>query len=152
SRLPLMRPSSLPQFMTLLHKKDADAQAAFCSYHADYITRIEETVTCLRCVVRELREARDIAEETKQSTINSMRQAEYENTYVCPPCATDERKLRTRRATCAHTMLTSSELDKETAGAFIRAELGVRTVQKMPASSGGDVSAVNGREPVRVAH
>ncbi|KAG8725772.1 hypothetical protein FRC10_007893, partial [Ceratobasidium sp. 414] len=65
---------------TLHHKKDADTQAAFHLYPANYIAHIEETVTHLRCVIRELQDsfhkASDITEETKQSTINSMRWAE----------------------------------------------------------------------------
>ncbi|KAG9126795.1 hypothetical protein FRC07_001927 [Ceratobasidium sp. 392] len=87
------------QLATLRRKKNADAQAAFRSRRANYIANLEETdpsdsspVTRLEYVVRELqdscREARDIAEETKQenvelrSTINSMRQAERERERV----------------------------------------------------------------------
>lgn len=80
------------QLATLRRKKNADAQAAFRSRRANYIANLEETVTRLEFVVRELqdncREARDLAEETKQenmelrATINSMRQAERERERV----------------------------------------------------------------------
>ncbi|KAJ1311466.1 hypothetical protein OPQ81_009955 [Rhizoctonia solani] len=80
------------ELATLRRKKNADAQAAFRSRRANYIANLEETVTRLEFVVRQLqnncREARDMAEETKQenvelrATINSMRQAERERERV----------------------------------------------------------------------
>ncbi|QRV76535.1 hypothetical protein RhiJN_19393 [Ceratobasidium sp. AG-Ba] len=80
------------QLAALRRKKNADAQAAFRSRRANYIANLEETVTRLEYVVRQLqdscREARDVAEETKQenlelrATINSMRQAERERERV----------------------------------------------------------------------
>ncbi|QRW19341.1 hypothetical protein RhiXN_00747 [Rhizoctonia solani] len=80
------------ELATLRRKKNADAQAAFRSRRANYIANLEETVTRLEFVVRQLqnncREARDMLEETKQenmelrATINSMRQAERERERV----------------------------------------------------------------------
>ncbi|KAH7345023.1 hypothetical protein B0J17DRAFT_712640 [Rhizoctonia solani] len=80
------------ELATLRRKKNADAQAAFRSRRANYIANLEETVTRLEFVVRQLqnncREARDMLEETKQEnmelrgTVSSMRQAERERERV----------------------------------------------------------------------
>ncbi|KAG8734147.1 hypothetical protein FRC11_010892 [Ceratobasidium sp. 423] len=80
------------ELASLRRKKNADAQAAFRSRRANYIANLEETVTRLEFVVRQLqnncREARDLAEEAKQenvelrATINSLRQAERERERV----------------------------------------------------------------------
>ncbi|CUA76702.1 hypothetical protein RSOLAG22IIIB_02170 [Rhizoctonia solani] len=80
------------ELASLRRKKNADAQAAFRSRRANYIANLEETVTRLEFVVRQLqnncRETQDVLEETKQenmelrAAVNSMRQAERERERV----------------------------------------------------------------------
>ncbi|KAF8609636.1 hypothetical protein BDV93DRAFT_518420, partial [Ceratobasidium sp. AG-I] len=110
------------QLATLRRKKNADAQAAFRSRRANYIANLEETVTRLEFVVRELqdncREARDVAEETKQenaelrSTINAMRQAERERERVW-------RALNNR----ANPQATLSDTSSDTDGSLVPASV-----------------------------
>lgn len=126
------------QLATLRRKKNADAQAAFRSRRANYIANLEETVTRLEFVVRELqdncREARDVAEETKQenaelrSTINAMRQAERERERVW-------RALNNR----ANPQATLSDTSSDTDGSLVPA-----SVSSCQQTLGGMVSMHDG--------
>ncbi|CAE6481418.1 unnamed protein product [Rhizoctonia solani] len=116
------------ELASLRRKKNADAQAAFRSRRANYIANLEETVTRLEFVVRQLqnncREARDLAEETKQenvelrATINSMRQAERERERVW-------RALNNRGNPQATLSDTSSDTDGSLVHANCQQQLGM---------------------------
>ncbi|KDQ08488.1 hypothetical protein BOTBODRAFT_37928 [Botryobasidium botryosum FD-172 SS1] len=91
------RPLSPKTSATLKRKKNADAQAAFRVRRANYISNLEETVTGLEVIVRQLqdacRSARDEANQLRMennrllANMESLRQREAHWRSLCSPAA-----------------------------------------------------------------